>query len=282
MKVIDENGRLFGKINVIDLAIILSVICIIAISITAFLMKKHAALGPEAEFTEVEMDFRLIKIRPATLPFIKVGDYAFDDKGNVIGEILLVEQLKPYLQNFDMGEDMVLKKENKTLKELKAKLKLKVKIYDNQLFYDNERLQAKSPIVFKAKNYRVLADPVFGNRWVRVRVKFSGIEQETVDLIKESDVETNLQGEAVSKIVKIISKKTVDSLILKVEENKFITVTNPYQIDLIATLDILCDERANGLLFKGSILRLGDGLSFHSRDYFIKGNIIVIENDIKD
>ena len=80
MKVIDEKGRLFSKINVIDFLIILFLLCLAPAFYFGYkiVTKKPVVIAPEMEWIEIEANCRLIKLRPEVLQLISVGDKELD------------------------------------------------------------------------------------------------------------------------------------------------------------------------------------------------------------
>ncbi|MFA5410278.1 MAG: DUF4330 domain-containing protein [Candidatus Omnitrophota bacterium] len=162
MKIIDEKGRLFGKINVIDFLVILFLLCLMPIFYfgckAAF--KKSAVIDGAGGFMELEINCRFAKIEPVTLVLISVGDKEFDKKNRVIGEIIWISQAKPHQYKFDMGTGTILIKEDPLLKDLDAKLKLKVEMRGSRLYYKDKQITVDSSFDFKTDKYALTAVPV--------------------------------------------------------------------------------------------------------------------------
>lgn len=92
MKIINEKGKLFGIINIIDLAILLIVGLILVGGISR--MKTKPLMGSET--TEGTITFEVPNIRMVTVDNIIIGDSIFHyDKGTYIGEIVEVSH-EPY------------------------------------------------------------------------------------------------------------------------------------------------------------------------------------------
>lgn len=87
-RIIDENGRLFGKISVIDLFVILLVIILCG----AFYVKYHVldVTNKSAQTTPVTYSVTVYGVRDFTFKSIKAGDKLYDkdnSSGNTIGTI---------------------------------------------------------------------------------------------------------------------------------------------------------------------------------------------------
>lgn len=79
MSIIDSKGRLFGKINIIDLMIILLVI---AVGAKFALSRSQEPASVETKTIQVE--FMVKDVRDATASVIKVGDTVREVKTNVV------------------------------------------------------------------------------------------------------------------------------------------------------------------------------------------------------
>lgn len=92
MKIINEKGKLFGIINVIDLSILLIVGLILVGGISR--MRSQPMISNDS--TEGVLTFEVADIRMVSIEHILVGDSLFHyDKGTYIGEIIEVTY-EPY------------------------------------------------------------------------------------------------------------------------------------------------------------------------------------------
>lgn len=95
MKLIDSKGRLFGKVSVIDIIIVLSISSLIAVMLLNVLKKDSAPVSSvnDSEYTATLKVYNLYK--PYTQPF-KVGDCIYSSAGTLIGEVVNVEEKAAY------------------------------------------------------------------------------------------------------------------------------------------------------------------------------------------
>lgn len=93
MKIIDRNGRLFGKISVIDVLVIL-VVALLAAALAFKSNQTHT--GSSTDSTPITFQLRVNGERSCVADAIQVGDYLYDldnSSGGALGEIIDIETL---------------------------------------------------------------------------------------------------------------------------------------------------------------------------------------------
>ncbi len=99
MKVIDNKGRLFGIINVIDLAVILIFAAILIFGVSR--MSKNTVSSRETKTAVVT--YEISDVREVTVNNINVGDPIYHyDKGTYIGDIVS-KDVQNYKNTTDSG-----------------------------------------------------------------------------------------------------------------------------------------------------------------------------------
>ena len=153
--IIDQRGRLFGKINIIDFLVILFMVAILAAGSFAykFLTEEPTITTEEKFIIEIETNCQFNGIEPEELKLISVGDKEQDTAGQVIGEILSLGESGPYVLEFNIGDGKTIVKEHVSLKQIVAKLKLKAEVKNNALYYKDKVLRIDSPLKFKTSKY---------------------------------------------------------------------------------------------------------------------------------
>jgi hypothetical protein len=87
VSVIDEKGRLFGKVNLLDLIIVVVVIAVVGRFGYKWYQGRHAVTTGEAK--TVQMTVRLPAVSDSTLKALHEGDEVFDSKSNtLLGKII--------------------------------------------------------------------------------------------------------------------------------------------------------------------------------------------------
>ena len=103
MKIINEKGKLFGIINIIDLSILLIIGIILVGGISR--MKTQPTIGSNK--IDGIITFEAANIKMVTVDSINVGDPVFNyEKGTYIGEIIEVSQ-EPYKEYIDFNGEWV-------------------------------------------------------------------------------------------------------------------------------------------------------------------------------
>lgn len=107
---IDKNGKLFGKINIIDLVVVLALIAAVLVFGGKMLAKKNAAVETAETFT---MEFSADEVYNYVTEHVKVGETIFDaDKDVILGKVTSFEvgPAKSYNADSD-GKVVVSEKE---------------------------------------------------------------------------------------------------------------------------------------------------------------------------
>ena len=91
MKLIDEKGRLFGKINLIDLMVILLLLGAIPIFYFGYkIYTEEVKVEQQAEFFVEEVYCKFVGLTSKDAESITVGDKEMDENGEMIGEVTWV------------------------------------------------------------------------------------------------------------------------------------------------------------------------------------------------
>ncbi|MDO8524884.1 MAG: DUF4330 domain-containing protein [Candidatus Omnitrophota bacterium] len=102
MKIIDEKGRLFGKINIIDFAVIVFALVFIPLAYLGYNIAT-ADSKKNAELISVNIQVRFAGVMPKLAGFMKADDFEKDIPGRRIGKIVSYEVIPPqestYRQN---------------------------------------------------------------------------------------------------------------------------------------------------------------------------------------
>jgi hypothetical protein len=233
----------------------------------------------------LEIDCKLIKVKPETLKLIKVGDKELDESGTAIAEIVWLGDIKPHEYEFNIGGGEKITKEDQDLKDIFAKIKLRAEMIgvSNTIFYKGERLMVDFPIGFHLNDYYVEAVPYvmskkenLKEKWVQVKVKFSSVAPELAKVIQEKDVETDPTGRVVGILRNIISDKPSEILIME-KKQQWLTINHPFMKDIELILDVLGVEKEGVLYFKNYPIKIGNNIVFTSNIYSISGLIVGLE-----
>ena len=150
MKVIDGQGRLFGKINLIDFLAIL----ILVSMLPAFYMGYKIIKEPKKEYTDIELKVQFVKLKPEIAKIVSAGDKELNDKGITIGKLLSTGEIEPYVEEFPVGNSKKLTREDSELKQMLGAVQIRAERRGaNALYYKDRRIWENSPIEFRTNKY---------------------------------------------------------------------------------------------------------------------------------
>lgn len=292
MKIIDEKGKLFGKINIIDFLAVLFLLSLLPMFYFGYRLSriKPPEVEIRRELIEIELPCVMRKIPPETLKLIKVGDAQIDDKGKKIGEIINLGKPVPYnyrIPFFPTSSRDYLIKEDGVLKEVPATLRLIMEVKENnKIFYNQQPVFYEAPFDFTTAKYSVEAASILQipeetkpRRWVKVKVRFSGLVPELCEIINGGHIEKDSEGKIIGRIDEILERQASQIQALKLEESRLMVINDPFRKDLTAALSLLCVEDESGLYFKNYPVKIGSQINFSSKFYIVSGTIIDINFD---
>ena len=316
-KWMDEKGRLFGKINIIDFAVILFLLFILPMFYFGYKIYSTTGgdvsedTGEKAHY-DTTIECLMIGIPPETAKKVATGDVERDETGKIVGKIVEVFPATPYLKSFSMDSATKLLLEDKNLKQIPVRLQLTVFLQNDRAYYRGKTnlLVNYAPIKFKTDQYETtcmvkdsghmkeLIQAGFAyeesmkpkkseesakrqksekSMWATIRASFVDIP-EVLDVVKEGDLNRENSGVILGEILRIISRKPFE--ILNLKDDQFVKITHPYKQELVADLRILCEAYVPSLDFCGrgnETLRVNMPILFASSRYLIKGNVLKID-----
>lgn len=285
MRFIDERGRLFGKVNVIDFLFILFFLIIIPMFIFGYkLFMANTAREKEElkkESIDIQISGKFIKVNPEILKLITIGDKGIGDNGEITGEITQVGESKPYQYIFDLGDEQILIKEQTTLKELYVNLRLKIIPRGSFIFYNQQRIASNSPIIFKTAKYALEFIPVKEEIKKKQReiksldlyVTLKRLDEKIVKLISAGDKEINEKGEVIAEILSI-GKIENDAYEIDLGDRNFVIGedSDKKQVSIKMRLNAAIREDKQ-LYFKGTLITYNSWIELRTDKYSVIGKI---------
>lgn len=168
MKILDAQGRLFSKINIIDFLAIMFLLSLTPMFYFGYKIfnKKPPALPPPQTqesaaspktIIETEVDLTFTRLDSRTAKLISIGDKEVTTSGQIIGEIISLGKLKPLTYEIDLGSGLKTIKEDHALKQIPATLRIKAEVKDNSLYYKDKPVKVTSLIDFRCDKYSAQA-----------------------------------------------------------------------------------------------------------------------------
>ncbi len=160
MKFIDEKGRLFGKINVIDFLVILFLSFLVPMFYFSYKIVTKKPPAQPKEFLELKITCNLIRLSPEILKLIAIGDKEIDIEGKTISEITWIGESKPFQELIDIGSSQKIEAGSQVLKRLPVELKIQAEVKGDIGFYNNQKIYIGRSFTFRTNKYVVEAIPV--------------------------------------------------------------------------------------------------------------------------
>ena len=284
MKIMDEKGRLFGRINVIDFIVILFLLCLTPIFYFAYKVsaKKPEQISAPIFFKETEIYCKFAMLSPEILKMIAVGDKQRDENNAVIGEIIWLGEAKSNKYVFDLGAGEIKTEEDPILKELPARLKLKAKIKSNSLYYDDRQIMINSPIEFKTDKYTISAIPdiekiesieSIENTKLDFYVILKGIDDGKLKLISAGDRELDAKGDIAAEILNV-GKVDIDTRDIALGAGMYVLGEDSNKKQIFTKMRMKCELRNDNILyFKGERLEYNSLFEFKTDKYTVMGKM---------
>lgn len=164
MRIIDEKGRLFEKINVIDFAVIVFLLSLTPMFYFGYkILNYRSSVGTDQkhqenireDFVEIKISARFVKLSPDILERISAGDKEKDKDGNVIGEIVSIGWFSPYEREIELGEDKKLINKDASLKQADVVLRVNAQLRDKNIYYKDRQIVENGMLEFSTEKYSV-------------------------------------------------------------------------------------------------------------------------------
>ena len=158
MKIIDEKGRIFGKINVIDFIIVLFLIFLIPMSYYGYKLsqqKTHNKYNNETKKITIEVRALASRVIPEKVALVSVGDKEYIES-HVLGEITSIVSNKPSREVFlSQTEEKIKFLDHPFLKDIELIFTLKIKKENSQIFYQKVPIKIGNNFIFKTSKYNL-------------------------------------------------------------------------------------------------------------------------------
>lgn len=156
---IDEKGRLFGKVNIIDFLIVLFILIVVPMYIIGgkILSAKKTEVTVRAVTASVEVKFT--RIMPELAKALKEGDLEYDEGGQPVGRLVKIisneQQRFIALDVAGAGENKLILAQDSNCREIRAVFELKCMEEGRNLVYRGCLIKIGSPVNFSTDLYNV-------------------------------------------------------------------------------------------------------------------------------
>ena len=150
---VDKEGRLFGRVNIIDLGVVLLVIISI---LTWYAGNKMISIRSCEKTISVEIKVKFPALFPELANVIKVGDAERDIEGRVLGRIESVPKNYPtVVPILAQGKNVMEMIEHPRDRDVLADLRILCKDKNGTLYYKKDTVKIGNTFKFSPDRYEV-------------------------------------------------------------------------------------------------------------------------------
>ncbi len=160
MKIIDEKGKLFGKINLIDLIVILGILLVAA----RFLLPvnfddANEGNGVTLDQKTIQYEFYVQRIREASINVARPGDIVKDTQTNTDIGVIVDSRAVPYLEEV-YTEDGPIVNESKLYYDMIITLETPATVNTNTILVGKNEMRIGKQMTIQSAHMMVI-----GNIW---------------------------------------------------------------------------------------------------------------------
>lgn len=152
MKMIDEKGRIFGKLNIIDFIFVVLLLSIIPVFYYG--NRLTATKKPvEKKYEKVTAEIKFLKIMPELASVVREGDVDKDPGGNAAGVLKKIISSKNSRFAAMGNNEQVVIMEDPTTRDIQASFELNCVNNNGELDFEGYPVKIGSNIVFTTDLY---------------------------------------------------------------------------------------------------------------------------------
>lgn len=257
--IIDEKGRVFGIINLIDFLVIIFLLLmapLVYFGHKVIVMQKPQPV--RSNIKEVFLNYQFVKLDPATAEKIAVGDKEMDARGFVTAEVI---ELGPVIAD-SMADG---------LKRRNVYLRLRLEFKEADLFYKDYPILYDSDFVFVTSKYSVVVKVKEElTQMLKMNISLKELNEETISLIMPGDKEKDSAGRTVAEIVNV-GKPAESSFELELNGGRFTIVKIIDKKQITTEMILRCQKIDNTIYFKGKELSCNSPIDFVTDKYCVRG-----------
>lgn len=277
MNIIDEKGRLFGKINIIDFLALLFLLCVLPLFYFGYkIFRKPAAqiVLPQKP-TSLDVYCRISNLKPAELERIGVGDVFIDDAGNKIGQILSVGQPGIYSYSIDLGNGHIVAFQDTERRQVLVKARILGEVRNDAFYYRGEKTSIGSKIQLKTDKYNVegLIDSETRSSFlelVEININLKPLEPEEVKSISVGDVFVDDAGNNIGEILSV-GEPQVYTYDVDLGNGNIASHQDPARRQVLINASILGEVRNGAFYYKEKKIIIGSQIQLKTKKYALGG-----------
>ena len=297
MKIIDEKGRLFGKINIIDFLVILFLFCIIPVfyfGYRIFSIKLEApAITKLPTVASIDCYCVAHNLTPEIAEHISVGDKDYDRKNNVVGEILAIGKPEEDSYVLSLGGGRTIFYQDPTRRQLLIKARLLGEIKDSVFYYKEKEFSIGSNVdlnIYKDNKISCIVESVEGSKdvlsrefksWavsathldsVELNIDLKAIDPDKVNTISLGDTFIDDAGNKLGEILNV-GEPTTYSYTVDLGGGNIVSRHDPSRRQILIKARLLGEVKDNVFYYQGEKVAVGSKISLKTSKYNISGII---------
>ena len=155
MRIINEKGKLFGLINIIDLGVILLLVGMVPMIYFGY---KVILAGYTSKLEEVTVKIRFEDIEMHLVNTMKEGDVQRESSGREIGKLVSIDNINPSDGIMILNKSVVVKVDPSKRKDVFITVDLLCEKEAESLYYNDNPLKIGADIVFSPYLYTATGD----------------------------------------------------------------------------------------------------------------------------
>ncbi|MGI6130016.1 MAG: DUF4330 domain-containing protein [bacterium] len=154
MQIIDDKGRLFGLVNVIDLAVLL---IIVAVAARVGLRSKVLSAVNPSTLKEVEVVFLVEDVRSATADAMAEGDTVLNTKSNATLGQLVKKEVVPAAKEVETSDGRLVQAESPFRKDVYITVRGQGQVTGNVIILGGYEMRVGATTQIKGLKFAVIS-----------------------------------------------------------------------------------------------------------------------------
>jgi len=275
MRLIDEKGKLFGKVNVIDFLVIIFFVTVLPLFFFGYRLftkpELKSTVNSQHPLVETEINCFFSRVNPEIIKQISIGDKDIGPGSELIAEVIKLGKPRPHRYEFDLGDGESIVMEDKIFKDLPAKLKISGYARADALYYKDIPLKIDSSFEFQAKDYS--ANAVIASEFHETEIEFYGkfvaVEPELVDLISLGDQEI-IGKDSVIGVITWLGEVQPYQFLLDIGSGRRVLKKDEMLKEVPARLKIQMEAKNNAIYYKNTKIIFNSPFKFSTDGYAVK------------
>lgn len=278
---IDKDGRIFGRFNIIDFfaVILLSLGILAAFYLHRIIKKPYISKDIQKLMVELELNCSAVKVKPEVVNLIAVGDKEISKDGTLAAEVIWLgtPQEYGYKDEIDrVGDSLRISTE---LKEVPMRLRINAEISDDGFYFHGKQIVSNAPMEFTTEKYSIKIMPAKKDDRMRdveliLDIVLKELDEGIINKIAIGDFEKDERGRVIAKILKI-GDINQNSYSIDTGRGNFISAESVLTKQLFVKMAVKGSLTADRcLFFKGNKIDSDSWIDFKTDKYAVRGQLL--------